>query len=160
MTNIFLLLLATFLKILLIIISILVSVAFFTLAERRLLASIQRRRGPNIIGLYGFLQPILDGVKLLLKEIILFSSSDTLIFYFAPIVTFMLSLIGWGLISFILPSFIWFSFKIIIFVILYIIARAILPRYRYDQLMGLGWKVFLSILIGYLVFTFCYMYGV
>lgn len=52
-----------------------------------------------------------------------------------------------------LPGSFWFSLKVSFFVILFIIVRAALPRYRYDQLMGLGWKVFLPISIAYLLIT-------
>jgi NADH-quinone oxidoreductase subunit H len=95
-----------FLKILLIIILILISVAFFTLAERKILAATQRRRGPNVIGLYGILQPLSDGLKLLTKESIFPSSSDKFLFELAPILTFLISLIGWVIIPFGSNSFI------------------------------------------------------
>lgn len=74
----------------------LVVVAFFTLAERKMIASIQRRRGPNVVGFFGLLQPIADGVKLLGKEIILPSKSNKELFIFAPFLTFVISLINWG----------------------------------------------------------------
>ena len=64
---------------------------------------------------------------------------------------------GWlpplSLFSFI-PSAVWFSLKIILFVILFVLLRAGLPRYRYDQLMEIGWKVLLPVTIGFLVFTY------
>lgn len=316
--------LITLLKILIIIILILISVAYFTLAERKLLAVIQRRRGPNVVGIYGLLQPLSDGFKLLIKEVILPSSSNKTIFLFAPVLTFIISLMGWALIPFdkyatlselnlgilyilgissvgiygiiisgwasnskyaflgalrstaqmvsyevslgfiiltiavlcesfninqiidfqkniwfiipyfplfliffisglaetnrhpfdlpeaeaelvsgynveysamtfamfslaeysnmlimsslnvilflggwlplfsflsFIPGSIWFGLKICIFVILYVVMRAILPRYRYDQLMYLGWKIFLPVSIGYLFFTFGLIYG-
>jgi len=311
-------------KILLIVIFILISVAYFTLAERKLLAVIQRRRGPNVVGVYGLLQPLSDGFKLLVKEIILPSSSNKTIFLFAPLFTFIISLIGWAFIPFdkystlaelnlgvlyilgvsslgiygiilsgwssnskyaflgalrstaqmvsyevslgfiiltlaitcesfnlneiiefqkeiwfvipffplfliffisglaetnrhpfdlpeaeaelvsgynveysamtfalfslaeysnmlimsslnvilffggwlppflflsFIPGSFWFGIKICIFVVLYVVMRAILPRYRYDQLMYLGWKVFLPVSLGYLFFTFSLIYG-
>jgi len=318
------LLLITFIKILILIIFLLIAVAYFTLAERKVLAVIQRRRGPNVIGIYGLLQPLSDGLKLLIKEIILPSNANQFLFLIAPILTFSTSLIGWGVIPFdkystfceinlgllyilavssigvygiilsgwasnskyaflgalrstaqmvsyeislgftiivvaiccesfninhiiyfqknlwffipffplfliffisglaetnrhpfdlpeaeaelvsgynveysamsfalfslgeysnmllmsalnvilffggwlspvfflsFLPGSFWFGIKILIFVILYILMRAILPRYRYDQLMFLGWKVFLPISIGYLIFVFSLIYS-
>merc|ERR1712127_517988 len=67
----FSLILNTILKILVIIIPLLISVAYFTLAERKIMGSIQRRRGPNVIGYLGLLQPLADGLKLFVKETIL-----------------------------------------------------------------------------------------
>jgi len=314
----------TLLKVLLLVILLLISVAYFTLAERKLLAVIQRRRGPNVIGAYGLLQPLSDGLKLLVKEIILPSNSNQTLFLIAPMLTFIISLLGWAVIPFdkyatlaeinlgilyllgissvgvygiiisgwasnskyaflgalrstaqmisyevslgfiiiviaiccesfninqiiyfqqniwfiipflplfliffisglaetnrhpfdlpeaeaelvsgynveysamsfalfslgeysnmllmsslnvilfwggwlcpvsilsFIPGSFWFGFKIIFFVILYVLMRAILPRYRYDQLMYLGWKVFLPISLGYLILTFSLIYS-
>jgi len=308
----------TFLKILIIIVPLLISVAYFTLAERKILGAIQRRRGPNVIGAYGLLQPLSDGFKLLVKETVIPSSSNKFLFVLSPIITFVISLMGWAVIPFdkysalseinigilyllaisslgiygiilsgwssnskyaflgalrsaaqmvsyevsigfiivtiviccgsfdlqiivesqknvwfivpffplfliffvsalaetnrhpfdlpeaeaelvsgynveysamgfalfslgeyanmllmsciisilflggwlplfsflnFIPGSIWFGLKICIFVILYIAIRAALPRYRYDQLMNLGWKTFLPLSIAYLVFT-------
>lgn len=312
------------LKIVLLVVLILISVAYFTLAERKILGVIQRRRGPNVVGIYGLLQPLSDGFKLLIKEIILPSSSNKTIFLFAPILSFVISLLGWSVIPFdkystltefnlgllyvlgissigiygiiisgwssnskyaflgalrstaqmisyevslgfivltiavccesfslneiiffqkkiwfffsffplfliffisglaetnrhpfdlpeaeaelvsgynveysamtfalfslaeysnmlvmsslnvilffggwlpplsflsFIPGSMWFGMKVCLFVILYVVMRAILPRYRYDQLMYLGWKVFLPISISYLFFTFCLIYS-
>lgn len=88
------------LKILLIIVPLLLSVAYFTLAERKIMASIQRRRGPNVIGYLGLLQPLADGLKLFIKETILPTSANILIFLLAPLLTFFLSLMGWIVIPF------------------------------------------------------------
>ena len=82
------------LKILAIVIPLLISVAYFTIAERKLMGSIQRRRGPNVIGFVGLLQPLADGLKLFVKETILPSNSNIYVFLLAPILTFVLSLIG------------------------------------------------------------------
>jgi NADH-quinone oxidoreductase subunit H len=79
---------------------LLLSVAYFTLAERKIMASIQRRRGPNVIGYLGLLQPLADGLKLFIKETILPTSANTLIFLLAPLLTFFLSLMGWVVIPF------------------------------------------------------------
>ena len=307
------------LKILVIIVPLLISVAYFTLAERKILAAIQRRRGPNVVGVYGLLQPLADGFKLLIKESVLPSNANKFIFIISPIITFVISLMGWAIIPydkysmlsevnvgvlylfavsslgvygiimsgwssnskyaflgalrsaaqmvsyevsigfiivtivvcagsfnlqviiesqknvwFVIPFFplflmffvsalaetnrhpfdlpeaeaelvsgynveysamgfalfflgeyanmllmsslnvilffggwlapfsflefipgsLWFGIKVCFFVILFIWMRAALPRYRYDQLMGLGWKVFLPISLGYLLLTF------
>ena len=82
------------------IIPLLISVAYFTLIERQILAAIQRRQGPNTVGFYGLLQPLADGLKLLLKETILPKSSNMVIFILAPIFTFGLALAGWAVIPF------------------------------------------------------------
>jgi NADH-quinone oxidoreductase subunit H len=87
-------------KILLIVVPLLLSIAYFTLAERKIMGSIQRRRGPNVVGLYGLLQPLADGFKLLIKETIIPSSSNKVIFFIAPMITFGLSLMGWAVIPF------------------------------------------------------------
>ena len=92
------LILNTILKILAIIVPLLISVAYFTLAERKIMGSIQRRRGPNVIGFTGLLQPLADGLKLFVKETILPSNSNIYIFLLAPLLTFILSLIGWSVI--------------------------------------------------------------
>lgn len=309
----------TLIKILIIVVPLLISVAYFTLAERKILGAIQRRKGPNVVGLYGLLQPLADGFKLLVKETVLPSSSNQFIFILSPILTFVISLMGWAIIPyakysilaemnigvlylfavsslgvygiimsgwasnskyaflgalrstaqmvsyevsigfiivtiiiccgsfnlqhiicyqnniwFLIPFFplfviffisalaetnrhpfdlpeaeaelvsgynveysamgfalfslgeyanmllmssinvilfwggwlspltflafipgsLWFGFKIIFFVILFTWARAALPRYRYDQLMSLGWKVFLPVSLVYLIFTY------
>jgi len=58
------------------------------------MASIQRRKGPNVVGFWGLLQPLADGLKLVIKEIIIPRKSNVLLFIFAPILTFTLSLIN------------------------------------------------------------------
>lgn len=88
------------LEILVIAVPLLVAIAYFTLAERKVLASIQRRRGPGVVGIWGLGQPLADGLKLLVKESILPSNSNVIIFVIAPILTFLLSLLGWAVIPF------------------------------------------------------------
>ena len=87
-------------KILIIIVPLLISVAYFTLAERKILGAIQRRRGPNVVGVYGLTQPLSDGFKLLIKETVIPSSADRVLFIASPIITFIISLVGWGIIPF------------------------------------------------------------
>lgn len=82
------------------IIPLLLVIAFFTLAERKIMASIQRRRGPNVVGFFGLLQPFADGFKALLKELIIPYQSNRFIFIFAPCLTFVLSLSNWAIIPF------------------------------------------------------------
>lgn len=314
------LLFVTFIKILLIVVPLLIAVAYFTLAERKILGAIGRRRGPNVVGTYGLLQPLSDGFKLLVKETIIPSNANEFIFAISPLITFTISLMGWAIIPYdkysalseinvgilylfaisslgvygiimsgwssnskyaflgalrsaaqmvsyevsigfiivtiviccgsfdlqqiiqsqrhtwfiypffplflmffisalaetnrhpfdlpeaeaelvsgynveysamgfalfslgeygnmllmssfnvilffggwlppfvfldFIPGSFWFAFKICFFVVLFVWIRAALPRYRYDQLMGLGWKIFLPVSLTYLMLTFC-----
>jgi NADH-quinone oxidoreductase subunit H len=87
-------------KILLIIVPLLIAVAYFTLAERKILGAIQRRMGPNVVGVFGLLQPLSDGFKLLMKETVMPSSANQLIFIISPVLTFTISLMGWAIIPF------------------------------------------------------------
>jgi len=82
------------------IISILIGIAFYTLLERKVMAAVQRRKGPNVVGFNGFLQPIADGLKILLKEIIIPSKSNKKFFFIAPLLTLTLTFTNWSLISF------------------------------------------------------------
>jgi NADH-quinone oxidoreductase subunit H len=85
---------------LVIVVPILISVAYLTLAERKIMGSMQQRKGPNVIGFLGLLQPLADGLKLLLKETVIPTNSHTFSFVFAPILTLFLSLLGWCVIPF------------------------------------------------------------
>ena len=79
-----------------IILPLLLAVAYLTYAERKVMAAMQMRRGPNVVGPWGLLQPIADGVKLLFKETIIPSGASRVAFVVAPIITFVLSLIAWA----------------------------------------------------------------
>ena len=92
--------LISLLKVLLLIVPVLVAVAFFTLVERKIMATLQRRRGPNIVGISGLLQPFADGLKLIIKESVFPSLSNQFLFVLAPMLTLFLSLLGWIIIPF------------------------------------------------------------
>lgn len=77
-----------------IVLPVLISVAYLTLAERKIMGGMQQRLGPNVVGFFGLLQPLADGLKLLLKESVIPTNSNTFSFIFAPILTFFLSLLG------------------------------------------------------------------
>lgn len=85
---------------LLTLIPLLLVVAFFTLAERKAMASIQRRTGCAVVGIWGVLQPFADGLKLVIKEIIIPNKANSFLFIWAPGFTLFLSFIGWIVISF------------------------------------------------------------
>jgi NADH-ubiquinone oxidoreductase chain 1 len=83
-----------------IILPVLLAVAFMTIIERKQLAAHQRRVGPNTVGYYGILQPFADALKLILKETVIPSQSNKVLFYLAPVLTLVFSLLGWGIIPF------------------------------------------------------------
>jgi len=85
----------SFLDSLILVIPLLGSIAYLTLAERKVMGSMQRRLGPNQVGSYGLLQPLSDGLKLLVKESVLPSQANKGLFYLAPFITLTLSLLGW-----------------------------------------------------------------
>jgi len=83
-----------------IVLPLLIAVAYLTLAERKVMGSMQQRYGPNTVGFLGLLQPAADGVKLLLKESVIPTNANVFSFIFAPILSFFLSLLGWSIIPF------------------------------------------------------------
>lgn len=86
------------LKIITLLIPLILCVAYLTYAERKVIAAMQMRLGPNVVGPFGLLQPIADAVKLIFKEPIIPSGADKTLFLMAPMITFVLAMIGWAVI--------------------------------------------------------------
>jgi len=84
-------------KFIIVIIPVLISVAYLTLAERKVLGYTQTRKGPNIVGIYGLLQPLADGLKLFSKEMIIPNHVSIFLYFFTPILALTLALVLWGL---------------------------------------------------------------
>ena len=93
-------LLISVIEVLILIVPVLLSVAFVTIAERKTMASMQRRLGPNIVGYYGLLQAFADALKLLLKEYISPTQANILLFFLGPVVTLIFSLLGYSVIPY------------------------------------------------------------
>ncbi len=83
-----------------IIVPLLISVSYLTYAERKVIAAMQLRKGPNVVGPFGLFQPLADGLKLLFKETIIPTGANRVVFLAAPMITFILSLIAWAVIPF------------------------------------------------------------
>jgi NADH-quinone oxidoreductase subunit H len=87
-------------KILLITVPLLIAMAMLTYAERKVIGAMQLRKGPNVVGPFGLLQPFADGLKLFMKETIIPTKANKVMFLLAPMITFALALLGWAVIPF------------------------------------------------------------
>jgi NADH-quinone oxidoreductase subunit H len=88
------------LQILVVVVPLLLAVAYLTYAERKVIAAMQLRQGPMVVGPMGLLQPIADGLKMFVKETVLPTGANKVVFIMAPMVTFTLAVIGWAVIPF------------------------------------------------------------
>src|SRR5271170_731577 len=88
------------LKIVAIVLPLMLGMAYLTLAERKVLASMHMRKGPNVVGPFGLLQPLADGAKLFFKETIIPTGANKFVFLMAPCLTFILALVAWAVIPF------------------------------------------------------------
>jgi NADH-quinone oxidoreductase subunit H len=87
-------------KILAVVVPLLLVCAYYTYAERKVLAFSQLRKGPNVVGPFGLLQPIADALKMLMKETVVPSGANRLVFIAAPMVSLILALVAWAVIPF------------------------------------------------------------
>ena len=87
-------------EVLIVTVPALLTVAFVTVAERKTMASMQRRLGPNIVGYYGLLQAFADALKLLLKEYVSPTQANMVLFFLGPIITLVFSLLGYAIVPY------------------------------------------------------------
>jgi NADH-ubiquinone oxidoreductase chain 1 len=125
--------LISILEVLIITVPVLLTVAFITIAERKTMASMQRRLGPNIVGYYGVLQPFADALKLLIKEYIAPTQSNLILFFLGPIITLIFALYGYAVIPY-GPGISIFDFNL---GILYMLAVSSLATYG---ILLAGWS--------------------
>jgi NADH-ubiquinone oxidoreductase chain 1 len=92
--------LISIIEVLLVVVPALLVVPFTTIAERKTMASMQRRLGPNIVGYYGLLQAFADALKLLLKEYVGPTQANLILFFLGPIITLIFSLLGYAVIPY------------------------------------------------------------
>ena len=88
------------LQCLLVLICVLVSLAFLMYADRKVWAAVQMRKGPNVVGVFGLLQTFADFLKYVVKEVIIPAGADKVVFFLAPLITFVLAVIAWAVIPF------------------------------------------------------------
>jgi NADH-quinone oxidoreductase subunit H len=88
----------TVLETLALLVPVLIAVAYLTYAERKIMAAIQLRKGPNVVGPFGLLQPFADAIKMLTKETIIPSGANRVLFIMAPMLTFVLAMVAWAVI--------------------------------------------------------------
>lgn len=88
------------LEVLIVLVPVLLSVAFMTIIERKVLAGMQRRVGPNVVGYYGTLQPFADALKLVIKEMVIPQQATPSLFFLAPMISLIFSLLGWAVVPF------------------------------------------------------------
>src|SRR6188474_3051911 len=88
------------LEVILLMLPALLAVAYFTVAERKTMASMQRRLGPNVVGYYGLLQAFADALKLLLKEYVAPTQSNIILFFLGPVITLIFALLGYAVIPY------------------------------------------------------------
>jgi len=88
------------LEVLLVTVPVLLTVAFVTVAERKTMASMQRRLGPNVVGYYGLLQAFADALKLIIKEYVSPTQANLILFFLGPIITLIFSLLGYAVVPY------------------------------------------------------------
>ena len=88
----------TVLEALALLVPVLIAVAYLTYAERKVLAAMQIRKGPNVVGWFGLLQPFADAIKMLTKETVIPSGANRVLFIIAPMLTFTLAMLAWAVI--------------------------------------------------------------
>ena len=125
--------LISIIEVVLVTVPVLLTVAFVTVAERKTMASMQRRLGPNIVGYYGLLQAFADALKLLLKEYVSPTQANIVLFWLGPIITLIFSLLGYAVIPY-GPGMAIFDFNL---GILYVLAVSSLATYG---ILLAGWS--------------------
>ena len=92
--------LISILEVIIVLVPALLAVAYVTVAERKTMASMQRRLGPNVVGYYGLLQAFADALKLLLKEYVAPTQANMILFFLGPVITLIFSLLGYAVIPY------------------------------------------------------------